>query len=52
MGTRYVKLLETSVTCLNDGNQDFGNESETQDENDVLVGVRHIEKATHFTLLF
>lgn len=46
MGTRYAGVVETCLTCLDGGNEDFGDESEFQDENGILVGVRYIEKVT------
>lgn len=44
MGTRYSRVVETCLTCLDKGNEDFGDESEFQDEDGVAVGVRYIEK--------
>ena len=44
MGTKYAKVVETCLTCLDDGNADFGDEQEFQDADGVLVGVRYIEK--------
>jgi len=44
MGTRYGKVVETCLTCLEKDNVDFGDEKESQDEDGVAVGVRYIEK--------
>ena len=44
MGTKYGKVVETCLTCLDEGNEDFGNEEEFQDGDGVAVGVRYIEK--------
>ncbi|KAL7936467.1 hypothetical protein V8C35DRAFT_277888 [Trichoderma chlorosporum] len=44
MGTRYSRVVETCLTCLDEGNDDFGDEWEFQDANGLLVGVRYIEK--------
>jgi hypothetical protein len=44
MGTKYSKVVEMCLTCLDEGNMYFGNEQEFQDEDGVLVGVRYIEK--------
>ncbi|EWC47765.1 hypothetical protein DRE_02965 [Drechslerella stenobrocha 248] len=37
MGTTYSKVVETCLTCLDPGNQDFGDETAFQDEDGVLV---------------
>ena len=48
MGTRYSEIVVTCLTCLDPENMDFGDESEFQDEDGILVGVRYIEKvSTH-----
>ena len=44
MGTRYAKIVETCLTCLDEDNVDFGDRREFQDEDGILVGVRYIEK--------
>ncbi|KAK7211488.1 hypothetical protein V2G26_018666 [Clonostachys chloroleuca] len=41
---RYCEIVETCLTCLDQGNVDFGDESEFQDPDGILVGVRYIEK--------
>ncbi|KAH8696944.1 hypothetical protein GQ44DRAFT_832374 [Phaeosphaeriaceae sp. PMI808] len=43
MGTKYARIVESCLTCLDLGNEDFGDESEFQD-NDVIVAVRYIKK--------
>jgi hypothetical protein len=43
MGTKYAKVVESCLTCLDLGNEDFGDESEFQDDG-VIVAVRYIEK--------
>ncbi|PVH92910.1 hypothetical protein DM02DRAFT_619642 [Periconia macrospinosa] len=43
MGTKYAKIVESCLTCLDLGNEDFGEESELQ-EDGVTVAVRYIEK--------
>lgn len=45
MGTKYARIVETCLTCLDEGNEDFGDERDFQDADGVLVGVRYIEKA-------
>lgn len=44
MGTKYGKVVETCLTCLDEDNADFGDEKEFQDEDGLAVGVRYIEK--------
>lgn len=44
MGSKYSKIVETCLTCSDEGNEDFGDESEFQDADGVLVAVRYIEK--------
>ncbi|KAF2495492.1 hypothetical protein BU16DRAFT_561777 [Lophium mytilinum] len=43
MGSKYARVVETCLTCLDEGNEDFGDETEFQDEDGVLVAVRYIE---------
>jgi serine/threonine protein kinase len=47
MGTKYSRIVETCLTCLDGGNEDFGDESEFQDQDGVLVAVRYIEKVRY-----
>ena len=51
MGTKYSKIVETCLTCLDTGNTDFGDESEFRDADGVLVAVRYIEKVSIFVRL-
>ncbi|KAM0692923.1 hypothetical protein Q7P36_007480 [Cladosporium allicinum] len=44
MGTAYTNIVVNCLTCLDRDNEDFGDKSEFQDEDGVLVGVRYIEK--------
>ena len=44
MGTKYSKVVETCLTCLDKDNMGFGDEEEFADEDGVVVGVRYIEK--------
>jgi hypothetical protein len=43
MGTKYARIVETCLTCLDEENADFGDEREFQDADGVLVGVRYIQ---------
>ena len=44
MGSKYARIVETCLTCLDEDNANFGDESEFQDEDDILIAVRYIEK--------
>lgn len=44
MGKVYTNVVVSCLTCLDRGNQGFGDESEFMDEDGVLVGIRYIEK--------
>ncbi|KAL8746947.1 MAG: hypothetical protein Q9190_001109 [Brigantiaea leucoxantha] len=44
MGERYKKVVVNCLTCLDDDNADFGDQSEFEDLDGVLVGVKYIEK--------
>jgi len=44
MGSRYAKIVETCLTCLDENNADFGDEGDFQDADGILIAVRYIEK--------
>lgn len=44
MGDRHTAVVETCLTCLDQGNEDFGDEQEMCDKDGILIGVRFIEK--------
>ena len=44
LGDRYTAVVVTCLTCLDDDSVDFGEDSDMQDEDGVLIGVRFIEK--------
>jgi serine/threonine protein kinase len=46
MGTEYARVVETCLTCLDDNNDDFGDQSEFEDEDGIVVGARYIEKVS------
>ncbi|KAJ5690402.1 hypothetical protein N7462_004794 [Penicillium macrosclerotiorum] len=50
MGTKYSRIVETCLTCLEENNADFGDEREFDDDVGVRVAVRYIQKV--FPLLF
>lgn len=44
MGDRYEKVVVNCLTCLDEDNVDFGDQSEFEDLDGVLIGVKYIEK--------
>jgi hypothetical protein len=44
MGERYKEVVINCLTCLDEDNPDFGDQSEFEDLDGVLVGVKYIEK--------
>ncbi|KAF1821465.1 uncharacterized protein K489DRAFT_395180 [Dissoconium aciculare CBS 342.82] len=44
MGELYEQVVLNCLTCLDDDNTDFGDESEFNDSDGVSVGIRYIEK--------
>jgi serine/threonine protein kinase len=46
MGSKYANIVQTCLTCLDKGNEEFGDESEFQDKDGVLIAVRYIEKVS------
>ncbi|KAI3328099.1 hypothetical protein HD806DRAFT_519934 [Xylariaceae sp. AK1471] len=48
MGTQYSDVVETCLTCLEPGNDKFGDQREFEDEDGIRVGVRYIEKVSIF----
>lgn len=46
MGERYEKVVINCLTCLDKDNPDFGNPSEFEDPDGVLIGVKYIEKVS------
>jgi len=45
VGSKYAAVvLNTCLTCLDPGNDRFGDEKDMQDEDRILIGVRFIEK--------
>ncbi|KAH0562359.1 hypothetical protein GP486_002950 [Trichoglossum hirsutum] len=44
MGKIYANIVVSCLTCLDKGNEGFGDEKEFEDEDGILVGVRYIEK--------
>jgi hypothetical protein len=47
MGERYKNTTVNCLTCLDQDNTDFGDQSEFEDQDGVLVGVKYIEKVNH-----
>ncbi|UKZ73156.1 hypothetical protein TrVFT333_000797 [Trichoderma virens FT-333] len=44
MGDKYTSVVVTCLTCLDQGNEDFGDDEEMRDDDGILVGVRFIKK--------
>lgn len=44
VGDKYTAVVITCLTCLDEYSTDFSEESEMQDEDGVLIGVKFIEK--------
>lgn len=44
MGSKYTDVVVACLTCLDPENKDLGDEKESQDENEIDVGVRYIVK--------
>ncbi|KAF7510470.1 hypothetical protein GJ744_006316 [Endocarpon pusillum] len=44
MGERYEEIVVNCLTCLDQDNADFGDQSEFEDRDGVLIGVKYIEK--------
>lgn len=44
MGDKYAAVVITCLTCMDEGNADFGEDDDMQDEDGILIGVRFIEK--------
>jgi hypothetical protein len=47
MGCLYAEIVANCLTCLDKENDDFGDRSELEDEDGILIGLRYIEKVTH-----
>ena len=46
MGNRYESVVINCLTCLDQDNADFGDQSEFEDLDGVLMGVKYIEKVS------
>ncbi|KAI1452650.1 hypothetical protein F4805DRAFT_23235 [Annulohypoxylon moriforme] len=44
VGNKYTAVVITCLTCLDEGNEDFGDQDDMRDEDGILIGVRFIEK--------
>jgi hypothetical protein len=51
MGDRYTEIVVTCLTCLDKSNTDFGDDSEFEDADGVLIGVRYIEKVRYYIII-
>jgi hypothetical protein len=50
IGDKYTEIVVTCLTCLDESNTDFGDSSEFEDADGVLIGVRFIEKVRYYVL--
>ena len=48
MGTKYAEVVKTCLTCLDPANKDFGDESEFEDGDGIVVGVKYVEKVLQY----
>ncbi|KAF4765608.1 hypothetical protein N7455_004869 [Penicillium solitum] len=44
MGEMYTQVVVNCLTCMDETNEDFGDESEFEDGDGILIGVKYIEK--------
>jgi hypothetical protein len=44
MGERYEEIVVNCLTCLDEDNADFGDQTEFEDPDGILVGVKYIRK--------
>ncbi|KAJ4200296.1 hypothetical protein FSOLCH5_001774 [Fusarium solani] len=44
MGDRYTAVVVTCLCCLDDDNEDFGEESDMRDDDGILIGVKFVGK--------
>jgi hypothetical protein len=51
MGDKYTEIAVTCLTCLDESNTDFGDNTEFEDADGVLIGVRFIEKVRYYVLI-
>jgi hypothetical protein len=50
IGDKYTEIVVTCLTCLDESNTEFGDSSEFEDADGVLIGVRFIEKVRYYVL--
>ena len=43
MGQKYADIVRTCLTCLDEGNTDFG-EKDLNDEDGIIIGTRYMDK--------
>lgn len=49
MGEIYADVVVSCLTCLDSGNPIFGDVKEFTDSDDIVVGVRYIERVSSET---
>ncbi|KAJ0419059.1 hypothetical protein BJY00DRAFT_167733 [Aspergillus carlsbadensis] len=48
MGDKYTNVVINCLTCMDPTNEDFGDESEFEDDFGIRIGVKYIEKVSLF----
>ncbi|KAL3451210.1 hypothetical protein BJX65DRAFT_304616 [Aspergillus insuetus] len=48
MGEKYTNVVISCLTCMDATNEDFGDESEFEDDFGIRIGVKYIEKESPF----
>ena len=51
MGVKYSQVVLSCLKCLDEGNEGFGDQSQFQDKDGILVAVRYIEKVCRHDFL-
>ncbi|KAJ6079150.1 hypothetical protein N7467_008903 [Penicillium canescens] len=44
MGEMYTQVVVNCLSCMDEMNEEFGNESEFEDADGILIGVKYVEK--------
>ncbi|KAH9890227.1 hypothetical protein F4778DRAFT_377622 [Xylariomycetidae sp. FL2044] len=44
MGDKYTAVVVTCLTCLDEDNEDFGDQEDMRDDDGILIGVRFVER--------
>ncbi|KAJ5909518.1 hypothetical protein N7504_004161 [Penicillium tannophilum] len=44
MGEKYAEVVVNCLSCMDEANEDFGDEQDFEDDDGILIGVKYIEK--------